>query len=552
MNDPRRARRRLLVAAFFIALAIVNSYPLVLGLNSSVGAHGDALFSVWRLAWVAHQIRDEPARLFDANIFFPEQSTLAYSDAMLLPAVVVAPLNWAGVSPLLVYNLTLLAAFVASGVSAYALVRYLTGRTAAGILGGVVFAFAPHRAEHFDHLELQFAFWIPLACLAWHRATADDSVRRHLAVGALVSGQILSCIYHGIFLVTWLGALTAWWYWREPRRAVRAVALSLAVPIVVLGVYSLPYLESRTVVGERRAAEIEGYSAQPLDFLSAPATNRVYGATSEWGANERHLFPGVVAVLLLALGGWRTTDRRIRAHLVGLIVGLVLTFGFNAGVYRALYEWVLPYRGLRVPARAAILVLLSLSVVAGAGLAWIQNRFRARVAPLVAAALIAVASVEYWSTPRLLPVDPRPSGWYKWLGSIPDAVVFEWPVTVPWRLYDMRDVHYMYRSTYHWRPLLNGYSGTYPRSYLELLLQMRSFPYTSSLDYLRRRGATILVVHERHGTRPSYDDALERLHRDPYVTLVAQGRDNGSRVSFFRLLPKPPRTDARASRPDGP
>ena len=173
------------MTGFFTLLACVNSYPLVLALDSTIGEHGDSFFSVWRLAWVAHQIRTDPGRLFDTNIFFPESTTLAYSDAMLAPALVVAPLHWLGVSPLLVYNLTLLAAFVTSGVAAYALVRYLTGSTAAAMLGGLVFAFAPHRMEHFDHLELQFAFWIPLAALAWHQAADRDGLTDHLKVGAL-------------------------------------------------------------------------------------------------------------------------------------------------------------------------------------------------------------------------------------------------------------------------------------------------------------------------------------------------------------------------------
>ena len=142
LSFPRRLAHPLLVIGFFTLLACVNSYPLVLAPDRTIGQHGDAFFSVWRLAWVAHQIRADPGRLFEANIFYPEAATLAYSDAMLVPALAVAPLHWLGVSPLLVYNLTLLAAFVASGVAAYALVRHLTGSTAGALLGGVVFAFA--------------------------------------------------------------------------------------------------------------------------------------------------------------------------------------------------------------------------------------------------------------------------------------------------------------------------------------------------------------------------------------------------------------------------
>ena len=79
------------------------------------------------------------------------------------------------------------------------------------------------------------------------------------------------------------------------------------------------------------------------------------------------------------------------------------------------------------------------------------------------------------------------------LGTLPDAVVFEWPVTVPWRIWNMVDVTYMYRSTLHWRPMLNGYSGFYPDSYMKLLVRMRPFPDSSSIRYLQRLGATVRV-----------------------------------------------------------
>ena len=226
---------------------------------------------------------------------------------MLLPATVLSPLHWLHVHPVAVYNLTLLGAFVASGVAACLLVTHLTESFAAGLLGGVIFAFSPHRLEHFDHLELQFAFWIPLAVLAWHRAVARN--RGYLAVGALAAGQVLSSIYHGMFLLLWLAVVTAVRLHATPRRAVQAGALILAVPLLVMALYSVPYMRSRADVGERGPAEVAGYSAVPTDFLSAPRNSLLYGWTAWLGANERHLFPGVVALALLIVGLWPPLDR---------------------------------------------------------------------------------------------------------------------------------------------------------------------------------------------------------------------------------------------------
>jgi hypothetical protein len=528
--------------AIFTLLALVNSLPLITDLSGLIGAHGDSYFSVWRLAWVAHKLPTDPLHLFDANIFYPHPATLAYSDAMLLPGAVLAPLHWLHVSPIAVYNLALLGAFVASGVAACLLVTELTGSFAAGLLGGVIFGFSPHRFEHFDHLELQFAFWIPLAVLAWHRALSRE--RGYFIVGLLVTGQVLSCIYHGMFLLLWLGVLTVVRLYRMPRRAVHATVKMLVIPLIVLAVYSVPYMRSRADVGERNPSEIAGYSAVPSDFLSAPSNNRFYGWTDFLGANERHLFPGFVALALLVVGFWPPLDRTRMLHAVGLALAVDLTLGFNGGLYQFLYAWVLPFRGLRVPARADILVLLGTAVIAGFGLTRITRTIRRpQLATAVSVVLIAAASVECLASPRLIPVPKDISVWYASLRTRPNTVIFEWPVTVPWRLYKMLDVEYMYRSTRHWQPLINGYSGKYPNSYIELLYDMRSFPDTKTIAELKRRGVTVLVLHEEQGTRPSYTYAVERLVRDPSIKVIAEDWEDGHRVAFFELLPNAVKAD---------
>lgn len=502
-----------------------------------VGQHGDAIFSVWRLAWIAHQVLADPRHLFDANIFFPEPRTLAYSDAILIPALVVAPLHWTGLPPVAIYNLTLLGAFVLNALAAQALVRRLTGSTAAAVLGGLVFAFAPFRFDHFDHIEMQFSFWTPLAVLAWHRAVSSQDRRPYLLAATFAACQVLSCIYYGIFLLTWLAAMTLGWFVKTPRRALSAMAWVLLLPMVVLAIYSVPYLRNRPALGDRGRSEVIGWSADASDFLSAPRSNLLYGWTEPLGVAERHLLPGLTAALFAVIGLWPLSDRVRLTHACGVLLGLLLALGFNAGVYPLLYEWVLPFRGLRVPARGAVLFLLSLSVLAGFGLARVLTLVPSGRRMLIAGAAVLVASVEYYSRPALRPVEEPASSWYPVLGKIPDAVVFEWPVSRPHRITEMRDVHYMHRSLLHWRPMLNGYSGNYPASYLRLLEEMGSFPDTSSIRYLQAAGATILVIHERPDSATPYDYAFERLARDPSVRVLAQDRDGQWKVAFFRLLP---------------
>jgi hypothetical protein len=532
-----------LIALFFAAIAVVDTYPLALKPSSTIGVHGDAYFSVWRLAWIAHQLRTDPLHLFDANIYYPERATLAYSDAMLLPGVVLAPFAWAGADALAIYNLTLLASFVLNAMAACVVVRYLTGSTTAGLIGGLIFGFAPHRFDHFNHLEIQFAFWIPLAAYAWHRAVAADRARSYFRVGALLAFQVLSCIYYALFLLIWITVITVARFARSLRTAVAPAAAMLLPPLIVLALYSMPYLANRSRLGDRNPRDVANYSALPTDFLSAPPSTVLYRWTSPLSVHERHLFPGFLALLLVVCGLWPPLDRVRRLHAIGLAIAILLTLGTNGYVYSLLYDWVLPFRGLRVPARANVLVLLEGAVLAGFGTVRLLSTVKhSKAALTLATCLVAGMSVEYFARPPLKNVDRRISAWYPWLRHMDGAVIFEWPVTVPWRLDDMVDVEYMYRSTHHWRPLVNGYSGNYPRSYIDLLMAMRTFPDTGSLELLRQVGANILIVHEVEGSSPSYKYAIDRLGRDPNVRVFATDKDRGDRVTFFRLETGPANT----------
>lgn len=139
-----------------VGMAILEGIAVLLALSLLVAAvtwpqaHldavpdlGDPLFSIWRLSWVAHQLPRHPTALFDANIFYPERRTLAYSDSMLVPGLITAPFFWLGVNRVLVYNLLFLSAFVVSGATMSLLVRALTKRRDAAIVAAVVFMFCP-------------------------------------------------------------------------------------------------------------------------------------------------------------------------------------------------------------------------------------------------------------------------------------------------------------------------------------------------------------------------------------------------------------------------
>src|SRR5688572_20151778 len=121
---PQPTPREIAIASVCAtALTVALTYPQLFQLASHVGFHYDALFSIWRLAWIAHQLLADPAHLFDANIFYPATNTLALSDATLLLGALVAPALWAGANPVVVYNVLVLLSFVTAAVGMYFFVR---------------------------------------------------------------------------------------------------------------------------------------------------------------------------------------------------------------------------------------------------------------------------------------------------------------------------------------------------------------------------------------------------------------------------------------------
>lgn len=514
------------VVVFLGALTVAATYPLANLAAPMLPQSDDAFFSVWRLGWVAHQLRADPAHLFDANIFHPEKRTLLYSDAMLAPGFVGAPLIWAGVHPVAVHNLLLVAAFFLSALACYALCRELTGDAWAAVLGGVVFAFAPFRFGHIGHLELQWTAAMPLVLLVLHRASAGSRARVFASgagAGALLALQGFSSLYYAVFfaiyLVVW-SALVAIATAREHRRT---FALVLATAAVVAGTLLAPYLAAyagvRRTLGPRAASEIQQHSARPGDYLRVSNENETYKRTDPNDQDERSLFPGLLAVGLAGCGLlWaRSGTRWTYAALTMLAVDLSL--GSNGLTY-PLLGGVLPIlSSFRAPARFGMLVLLSLAVLSSAGLAALRQRVSSRAKGAMTCGLVALCIVEYWAAPigtRREPLDPPAV--YRWLAGQPGGVILELPVPQPSGLW-MHESTYELMSTYHWNRLVNGYSGHAPVSYLETLETIHRGNAGEIARRLQMLGVDYLILHARLYGPAAFADALNF-----YAALPGAGR----------------------------
>jgi len=544
-----------LAAIVYTLLTAVMTYPQVRFLTDTVVPdYGDPLLSTWRLSWVAHQLPRDPLHLFDANIFHPEHHALAFSDAMIVPSLMVAPLVWAGVHQVIAYNVLLLSGFALSALAMFVLVRSLTRHTGAALLAGAVFGFLPYRFLHYGHVELQMAQWMPLCLWAIHRTIANGRLRDGVLAGFFLALQTLSSFYYGIFFVTYLAVVAPIVMLGAGRwhaiRALRPLAAGVALAALLTIPFTIPYFHAREGVGERGVEEIEIYSAEPQNYLAAPYPNAMFGLAS-WrlnlGGPERELFQGITVPLLVIVALWPPLSAARMAYALGLVLAFDASLGFNGYTYPFLHSVALPYHGLRVPARMAMLVGLSLAILVGFGTARIATLSRRRVLTTAALAILGAGILlEYRSSVRLRYLWPSPPPVYDALPSSA-RVIFELPLVDP----DMTlEPLYMYFSTFHWRRLVNGYSGFSPKSHQDLVKMMDSFPDDAGMDELRRREVDAIIVHGAFHRSPEvYRRLVEDLDKrsDLALARTVKWHDHESRV--YRVLEgiSPRRPDARAS-----
>lgn len=528
------------VVALFTGLTVFMTWPQARQLASHAADHQDVYFNMWRIGWFAHALASSPSAIFDGNIFYPARHTLAYSDAMFVEGLVGTPLLWAGVPPVLVHNLLLLGAIVASAVGTYVLTFRLTGSRAASIIAGVIVAFAPYRFEHYMHMELQWSMWIPWTLWALHRAVDSGRLWHGVQTGFFAALQLLSCVYYGIFLATMLplvaGLLVVTLPGRQIGGALRALAAGALVAAVIGGIYARSYLPRKAEVGLRSEAEIVQFSARPGDFLIATPDNRIYGDLFT-GRPERRLFPGL-AVLLLAIVGLllRPPGRVAVVYAVSLAVAFELSLGLHGYGYRFLHDHVPVYAGLRAPARMACLALTFLAILAAEGYRHLSDAMRPRARRAFAVLVPCVLLAEYSVRPlELVRYDNSPPPVYELLARLPRGVVAEFPAARP-DVLPGPDARYIYMSTFHWKPLVNGYSGYYPPWYALRLVDFQGFPDAHSLEVLRRMDVTYVVAHL------SNDRAIERakfvshLEAQRELELIAALKDGIDVALLYRLL----------------
>jgi hypothetical protein len=300
-------------------------------------------------------------------------------------------------------------------------------------------------------------------------AQATSALHSSLTPGASKRDHAVPVLYARVFGLVW-------------------VLIAGVIVMLLLGwSIRLPGLRITSLPRALLAAAIAGAASLAL-------SSRVRAMTSRWFASPAGIFSAITLFAVVMSFG---PDIRAKGRIVA-----------PTSLYAAFYDFVPGFDGMRVPARYAMIVTLGLATLSAIAIAAIgRGRRRASVVAGVLIALEALAvpmpvnqnSTEY----QLMGLAPLPASVatgaavpevYRYIAQLPrSAVVVELPLGEP-----AFDVRYMFYSTNHWKPLVNGYSGGAPLQYAlltESLKDLESRP-DRAWQALAKSSATHVVVHE--------------------------------------------------------
>ncbi len=384
-----------LLYGFYLFLAVGCYLPALHRLDTAlIGKPGsDVLRNVWGFWWFKAMIVERfrlPA--FTTYLNFPRGMTILVIDP--LNCLLSIPLQLAVGLPA-AYNLYIIAVVAFSAFAAFLFARHVTGSTAASIVAGVIYGFAPYvlSGSIAGNSEVVNVGWIPLFLMYFHRSLIGGRPRDGWLAGLFLVCTTATSWYYGyivsLFAVLYvMGFLAIQLVRRRPvGRSItslgRALLLFTVFSAVMFGLYRdiLPSVERSTAqVAYDRWTTLAG-NAVNLWEVYQPAPDR-------WDRPSLYHLPAVVLLALvpaLLLGfrrAWSWALMGILALLLAMSVKVqtyppewqpsvwrlfeTLTT-VSSRLYRLFLE--LPLSGmLRFPARFIVIANLAVAVVIASGL----------------------------------------------------------------------------------------------------------------------------------------------------------------------------------------
>jgi hypothetical protein len=477
----------------------------------------DAILISALVARNADSLVRRPHRIFDPGHCFPATHALALTDPLISLGLLGVPAWITTGDPVATYNVAHALLLLLSALAMVLLVRDWTGVASAGLVAGLLYAFAPPRLHDVTHSFLYDTSWALLGIFFARRLFAAGRWRDALGLALCGALQLGTSLYAMLASLAVALPFAAWLFWHYRLRSVRPLQL-LAV-VAGVGI------------------------AAAFVFASYAGAGGVRSDSPPLFAAWRSFAPGGTLApawtgMILALVGLGVARRRALRDLDGdprwaIALGALLAAALSTGwLYGPLSSALPGLEMVRVPARVASGVQLGAAVLAGIGVAALLRPLPAYAALLVAALLVCLAAGELLWLPRrdapdgarFAVLELRPPAEALEVFDRLEALGNEGPVLElpddP-RSFSAEEVpaRRILLSAYHGRRTSACFGSLRPPGREPLLELFRSWPGPPGYDALRELGFTTIVVDGATLMGRQWRRHLELAAADPALRL---------------------------------
>ncbi len=311
--------------------------------------------------------------------------------------------------PFLALELEAVAHLGLAGVFTFLFVRRLTGRDGAGLVAGLTFSLGGFLTSYpmLQLIVLETAVWLPAGLWLTERALSRRSLAQAGLAGVLLGFGILAGHPQTVLYTAYaIGGYLVFRSWRLRLGWRLPLAMALLIGAVALSVGTPQWLPSLQISGMSQRAGWT-YESVSQGFRPAELLGLLRPNPGQWSP----LYVGLVSLALAAasLALWRRAETVFWAVVFAL--ALLLSLGGHGFLYPLAYRLAPGFASFRHQERAAYLVSLALSVLAGYGYAALGERkwWPRWALPLVLALIFADL---FHANQGVILQTPPPEGYY--------------------------------------------------------------------------------------------------------------------------------------------
>jgi signal peptidase I len=499
-NLYMRRLKYALPCCLIVVVTFWSLLPILKDPFHNVSGVVDSGLIVWVINQTVLKIPSDIGNIFNGNIFYPYKNTLAYSDMLIVSAILsYLPVKITG-EPVFANTFTLVSGQILTITIIYLWWREISGNTWSSLIAALSFGLSQIRFVYSAHLQMWNMQWFLLSAYFFWKF--DRSKKRYLFYLALLFAVIQA--WESLFplvLILLVDIVVAHndlqtlvkKYWRH---FILIFSLFIILTFPVLSTYFQVAQEFSYV---RPIREVAHFSMGVDELLGDYFSPALFG-----------LF------IFVVVAKWKTLVKN-KKELIWIMVVLVVSFIFALGPvlkwqgstvkifsnifiplpYGILY-YVFPFlKAFRTASRYIWLTGFAMSGIIALGL----KEFNFRKNKLALLAFFAIPIIFSGKITQIykIPSKSEYPSVYSWLKEQPGDVILELPIYT-WANGDItqKETNRMIFSLYHGKKLVNGYSGFFPPEWLDFVAKInRNFPNDETDELLHKRGVNYIVVDKQ-------------------------------------------------------